>query len=204
MVNKLKEKKGQVSVVMVILIMILCYMFAGMVDLGTRQWGLRETQTKIDIAGMNALYNSVNLDSLRLETLDIGGSGISADGSGASSIDSSKYETKVKNEYTKELSSITYGGVKPTIKYTRVEFQYTNKGLGYKGSSAKSRPQILLESVVSYTVDSSLLTDNVTLNKGGTVQSSLSNTSFTISVQDVANDGKAVLLIHSETKLVLK
>lgn len=67
MINKLKEKKGQISVTMVIFIMVLCYMLASMIDIGNRQWGLRETQTKIDIAGMNALYNSVNLDSLRLE-----------------------------------------------------------------------------------------------------------------------------------------
>lgn len=204
MINKLKEKKGQISVIMVILIMILCYMIAGMVDIGTRQWGLRETQTKIDIAGMNALYNSVNLDSLRLEILDIGGSGISSDGTGADSLNSSQYESKVRDEYRRELSAITYGGARPEIRYTNVDFEYSNTGLGYKGSSAKSRPQVLLESIVSYTVDSSLVTDSLNLNKGGTVTSSLSNTSFTISVQDTAQDGMAILLIHSETKLVLK
>lgn len=205
MINKLKkERKGQISVIMVVLILILCYMFASMVDISTRQWGLKETQTKIDIAGMNALYNSVNLDSLRLETLDIGGSGISSDGSGASSINPSQYETTIRNQYIKELSNITYGGTRPTIKYTKVDFQYTNKGLGYKNTGAKSRPQVLLESIVSYTVDSSLVTDNINVNKTGTVKSSLSNTSFTVTLQDTAGDGKAVLLIHSETKLVLK
>lgn len=204
MINKLKEKKGQISVTMVIFIMVLCYMLASMIDIGNRQWGLRETQTKIDIAGMNALYNSVNLDSLRLEVLDIGGSGISSDGTGADSINSSEYENKVRDEYRRELSAITYGGTRPEIRYTKVDFEYSNTGLGFKGSSAKSRPQVLLESIVSYTVDSSLVTDRLNLNKGGTVTSSLSNTSFTITVQDTAEDGMALLLIHSETKLVLK
>lgn len=204
MINKLKEKKGQISVIMVIFIMILCYMFASMIDIGNRQWGLRETQTKIDIAGMNALYNSVDLNSLRLETLNIGGSGISSDGTGADSITASQYETKVRDEYKKELSTVTYGGASPSIRYTKVDFEYSNTGLGYKGSNAKSRPQVLLESVVSYTVDSSTVTDTLNLNKQATVTSSLSNTSFTVSVQDTAEDGKAILLIHSETKLVLK
>lgn len=204
MINKLKEKKGQISVIMVIFIMILCYMLASMIDIGNRQWGLRETQTKIDIAGMNALYNSVNLDSLRLETLDIGGSGISSDGTGADSLNSSQYATKVRNEYTKELSNITYGGARPNIRYTNVDFEYSSTGLGYKGSGTKSRPQVLLESIVSYTVDSSIVTDKLNLDKQATVTSSLSNTNFTITVKDTAEDGKAILLIHSETKLVLK
>ena len=204
MINKLKEKKGQISVIMIVFIMVLCYMLASMIDIGNKQWGLRETQTKIDIAGMNALYNSVNLDSLRHEVWDIGGSGISSDGTGANSINSSQYESKIRSEYRRELSAITYGGSRPEIRYTNVDFEYSNTGLGYKGSSARRRPQVLLESIVSYTVDSSLVTDRFNLNKGGTVTSSLSNTSFTITVQDTAQDGMSVLLIHSETKLVLK
>lgn len=204
MVNKLNEKKGQISVIMVIFIMGLCYMFAGMIDIGNRQWGLREVQTKLDIAGMNALYNSVNLESLRLETLDIGGSGISSDGSGADSINPSQYEKVIQNAYKNELNTVTFAGEKPTIKYTKVDFQYTSTGLGFKSSNAKKRPQVLLESVVSYKVDSSTFTDSLNFNKKKTVTSSLSNTSFTVSVSETAEDGMATLLIHSETKLVLK
>lgn len=204
MIKKLKSKKGEISVLMVLFILILTYMFGFMLDLGNRQWGIRETQTKIDIAGTNALYKSINLNSLKFESLDIGGTSIGADGSGASSVNPSVYESVIKDAYKKELSAVTYGGSSPTILYTKVDFKYTNTGLGYTAGSAKSRPQVALESVVSYTVDSSLVTDNVNVNKQETVKSSLSNTSFTVNIKDSANDGKAIVYIHSETKVVLK
>lgn len=205
MINRIKkDKKGQISVIVVILIMILSYMFSALVDIGGMQWGLRETQTKLDIAGTNALYKSINLDSLRMEVLDVGGSGISSDGTGASTINPSEYEAVIKKAYNNELSSVTYGNSKPQIKYTKVDFMYTDKGLGFKNSSTKKRPQILLESVVSYTVDSSKVTDSRSIKGKKTVTSSLSNTTFTVTIEDKAEDGKSTLLIHSETKLVLK
>lgn len=203
MVKKLQSKKGAVSVLMVVFILVLCYMFGSMLDLGNRYWGIRETQSKIDIAGSNALYNSINEDNLKYEVLDIGGSAIGIDGSGAGSL-TSAHETVIKNAYKTELANVKFGNASPEILYTKVDFQYTNKGLGYKGTATKSRPQVALESVVRYRVDVSMVTDGVNINKTSTVKSSLSNTSFTVTVKDTAKDGKADLYIHSETKLVLK
>lgn len=206
MLKKIKSKKGQISVLMVVFIMILCYMLAGMVDIANRQWGIEETQSKIDIAGMNALYGSINLDSLRLETLEIsgGGGGIGHDGAGADTINPSQYEPVVKKAYRDELTKVTYGGKSPAIRYTDVDFEYSNFGLGYKGNTAKQRPQVVLESVVSYTVDTSTLTDKFTGTLGKEISSSHANTDFKVTVTESAKDGKAELLIHSITRLVLK
>lgn len=206
MFNKLKNKDGQISVIMVVFIMILCYILSGMVDLGTRYWGLKETQSKIDIAGMNALYGTVNLESLRLETLEIEGSqnGIASDGTGAESVNPDEYEPIVRNAYREELKKVRYGSRKPEIRFTDVNFEFSDFGLGFKESSAKKRPQVVLESVVAYKVDSTTLTDKLSGNINKKVSSSHSNTEFTVTINEKAKDGEAELLIHSITRLVLK
>lgn len=204
MLKKLKQKEGELNILLVVLIMVVCYMLSGMVDISSKQWALKETQSKLDIAGMNALYNSIDLNSLKFEKLDIGGNSIAMDGSGADSLNSSTYTKIVKDAYVEELRNVTYGGKRPTIRYTNVDFSYTNTGLGYSGSTAKRRPQVALESVISYTVASSDLTDISGIYNNKSVTSSLSNTKFDISIEDSANDGESILLIHSETKLVLK
>ena len=203
MKNKITDKKGEVSILMVALIFIVCIMLSGMIDMSTKQWGIKETQSKLDIAGTNALYNSIDLESLKLEELNIGGSSISMDGT-TTSLNSSQYTSVVKSNYTQELSKVTYGGKTPTIRYVNVDFLYTNKGLGYTGSSVKERPQVSLQSVVSYVVPSSTVTDG----SGGlniqTGTSSLSNSTFHIEIEDSVNDGESILVIQSETKIVLK
>lgn len=206
MFNKLKNKDGQISVIMVVFIMILCYILSGMVDLGTRYWGLKETQSKIDIAGMNALYGTVNLDSLRLETLEIEGSqnGIASDGTGAESVNPDEYEPIVRNAYREELKKVRYGSNKPEIRFTDVNFEFSDFGLGFKENSAKKRPQVVLESVVAYKVDSTTLTDKLSGNINKKVSSSHSNTEFTVTINEKAKDGEVELLIHSITRLVLK
>lgn len=200
--NIIKNKNGEVSVLVIALIFISCIMVSGLVDISMSQWGIRETQVKLDIAGTNALYNSIDLESLKLEELNIGGNSITTEG--ASSLASQEYKRTIQDNYLNELSRVTYGGKKPVIKHTNVDFVYTNKGLGYVGSATKARPQVSLQSVVSYTVASSVLTDSMGGFTSKIGNSSLSNTKFEISIEDSANDGESILIIQSETKIVLK
>lgn len=202
----IKNKDGAVSVIVVIFVLILATMLAGMVDMGIMQFGIKETQTKIDVAGTNALYSSINLESLRLETLEVegGGTGIGADGSGLDSINSSKYESVINNRYRDELRMIRYGGQTPQIQYTKVDLEYSDFGLGFKGSSVNKRPQVVLESVVSYTVASSSVSDIFSGNKGKEIKSSHANTNFTVTIGETSGDGEMQVLIHSITRLVLK
>ena len=76
--------------------------------------------------------------------------------------------------------------------------------MGYSGSSVKERPQVSLQSVVSYTVSSSTVTDTSGIFNVKTGTSSLSNSTFNIKVEDSSNDGESILVIQSETKIVLK
>lgn len=203
---KIKERQGSISVIVVIFVFILVSMFAGMVDTSTIQFGLKETQGKIDIAGTNALYSSINLDSLRLETLEIegGGSGIAFDGTGADLVDSSRYESVINTAYRNELRTIEYAGRRPNIRYTKVDMEYSDFGLGYKGAVASKRPQVVLESVVSYTVSSSSLSDTYSGIKSKEIKSSHANSDFVITISETENDGEMNLLIHSTTRIVLK
>ena len=197
MKNKIKNKSGEVSVLVVALIFISCIMVTGLVDMSMSQWGIKETQAKLDIAGTNALYNSI-----KLEELNIGGNSITMDG--ATSLTNKEYEKTIQSNYIDELSKVTYGGQAPVIRHTNVDFVYTNKGLGYVGSTTKARPQVSLQSVVSYKVANSILTDSAGGLTSKTGSSSLSNTKFDISIEDSANDGESILIIQSETKIVLK
>ena len=52
--NIIKNKNGEVSVLVIALIFISCIMVSGLVDISMSQWGIRETQVKLDIAGTNA------------------------------------------------------------------------------------------------------------------------------------------------------
>ena len=80
--------------------------------------------------------------------------------------------------------------------------------MGYNAAngstSAKSRPQVVLESIVSYDVSSSVLIDEFTRNVKKSVQSTYSNSEFSVTVSDRGKDGKSTVMLHSITRIILK
>lgn len=202
-----KENSGAVNIIMVIFLLILVFSFSLMLDLSSTMFGMNEIQSKIDMAGINALYGSVDYRYLRDEELGIvGGGSISSSGT-QTNVSTGQYRDVINEAYKRELYSIDYPGTNPKVENTRVSFEYSDFGLGFNGaesSKAKSRPQVILESMVSYDVSASELSDNATVSKTKSVKSVHSNTSFEVTVRDSEVDGKKKIVIHSITRLVLK
>lgn len=207
--NAKKNVKGAVSIIMVIFILILVTAFAMLIDLSSSMFGMKEIQSKIDIAGINALYNSIDYTQLRDETLGVvNGGSITSSGSLSSDMNERKYVEIIRNKYINELQQIKYPGENPKIQKSEVRFVYNDFGVGYNAAngstSAKSRPQVVLESIVSYDVSSSVLIDEFTRNVKKSVKSTYSNSEFSVTVSDRGKDGKSTVMLHSITRIILK
>ena len=193
---------------MVVFIMIVIFIFTMMVDLATNMWAMKDLQQKIDNAGINALYSSIDISYLKDEILAVNnsGGGIALDGTGKDSVNNSTYKPIIDSAYQQELSKVKFNGANPNIESTRVKFDWTDYGLGYDSStqtSAKKRPQIILESMVSYLVPASDLVDKRTGNETKRVTSTSSG-EYSIVIHETANDGMRKVVIYSNTRIVLK
>lgn len=216
MIKKLKRRfitrtdnvKGAISIVMVIFLLAVSAAFTMLIDLSTTMYGMKEIQSKIDIAGINALYNSIDYTYLRDETLGMSnGDYITSSGGQSSDIGQENYVELIRNNYIRELQSIQYVGVNPQVRKSEVRFEYSNFGVGYNSNtstSAKLRPQVVLESIVSYEVSASILTDEMTRNITKSVKSTYNNSTFSVTISDAGSDGKKTVMLHSITRILLK
>lgn len=214
MLKKLKkiknDKKGAVSIMMVIFILTLVASLSLLIDLSGTMFGMKEVQSKIDIAGINALYNSIDATRLRNEEMGIisNGGSISSSGNISSEVSTGAFADIIRREYIDELNQIRYPGETPMVRSARVSFEHSNFGLGFNSASnstgAKNRPQIVLESIVSYDVPSSAIVDRISKSITKKVNSVHSNSEFKVTIEDVASDGMKTVLVHSITRLVLK
>lgn len=211
MLEKLKkENKGAVGIIMVIFILTLAGALALLMDISSTMFGMKEIQSKIDMAGINALYDSIDLRYLRNEEMGVvsGGGVISSSGNISSEVLSGNYKSIIETKYRDELNSINYPGSNPKVRKASVTFEHSNFGLGYNSavnsSGANSRPQIVLESIVSYDVSASTLVDEVTRSVTKRVRSVHTGTDFTVTVTDAGVDGMKTVLVHSITRIVLK
>lgn len=206
-IKNAKDTKGAISIAMVIFLLVMAAAFGLIIDLSSTMFGMKEIQSKMDIAGMNALYNSVDYTYLRDESLGIlNGGSISSSGT-ASNVSSGDYIGIIRDNYKEELNKIKYPGSNPEIRKSAVRFEYSDFGVGYNTSnstSAKSRPQVVLESIVSYEISSSTLSDAVTRNLTKSVKSTYNNTTFSATVSDSGKDGKSTVMLHSITRIILQ
>lgn len=207
MFKKIKtERKGAISIIMVLFILTLVSSLSLLFDMSYSMFGMREIQSKIDMAGINALYSTIDLEALRNEEMGVINGGGSISHSGVSNL--GNFAPVVRSAYIEELQKIRYHGDAPTVRRAEVSFEYSNFGLGYNSavnsSGAKKRPQIVLESIVSYEVPVSTIIDETTRKVTGSVDSYHQTGSFTVTVQDIGADGKKTVLVHSITRIVLK
>lgn len=205
--QKINSSKGAISIMMVIFLLTLSAAFAMLIDLSSIMFGMKEIQSKMDIAGMNALYNVVDYRYLRDETLGLtNGESITSSGTTSFAGTTSTYATLIRNKYNDELRSIKYPGSNPKIEKSRVSFEYSKFGVGYNSSSssAKSKPQVVLESIVSYEVSASNLVDSITRNLVKRVWSTYDAKDFTVTISDTGQDGKSKVMLHSITRIILE
>ena len=200
-----KENKGAISILIVIFIFILVIAFDGLFGISTSMSSITGLQSKLDIAGLNALYDSVALKDNQLGVVD-GGGIITNDGQVNQAVFEGKFKNVIKRKYEDELRRIEFPGKNMKILKTDVDFEYSNFGIGFSSSSstARQRPQIILESIISYDVASSSAFDELDRVKGKDIKSVRSGTTINITVTDSGRDGYQTIVVHSVTRLVLK
>ena len=203
-----KENKGAISILIVIFIFILVIAFDGLFGISTSMSSITGLQSKLDIAGLNALYDSVDLNALKDNQLGVvdGGGIITNDGQVNQAVFEGKFKNVIKRKYEDELRRIEFPGKNMKILKTDVDFEYSNFGIGFSSSSstARQRPQIILESIISYDVASSSAFDELDRVKGKDIKSVRSGTTINITVTDSGRDGYQTIVVHSVTRLVLK
>lgn len=206
--KKVNSTKGAISIAMVIFLLVVSSAFALLIDMSSVMFGMKEIQSKIDIAGINALYNTIDYDYLRDETLGLtNGDAITSGGQVSSNLNQQNYISVIRNRYMDELRSIKYPGSNPQVIKSEVRFEYSNFGIGYNSNTstaAKARPQVILESIVSYEIESSTLMDEVTRDLTKSVNSTYNNSNFSVTISDKGKDGKSTVMLHSITRVVLE
>lgn len=208
--NILKNKKGNISIVMVIAVVIATIVVTGLVDILNRTYTLKEVESIMDMCGVSTLESVVQDKQLKEEIFsyndeneaDINTQTKKTDNN--TSIVSAKYK-QLMNSAIKTNSNLK----KVNITNTNVEFIYgkgktANDGVFGLGKSKKARPQIVLFT----TAEIYIKTSNSSFNIPEVVEkeffNSRSNSKFKIRYKDKTADGYTVLTVRSETRVVYR
>lgn len=200
--NKIrKNDKGNSVILYVGIVLIVCYAITLFLDLLTKTWVFNELQGKLDIATKNTLSSAFNTQALREEMLYITKDGYIDTTSGNKVL--SNYQDEVWNKFNTEIQkSYKIGGtlVEVIPQKVAISLENSNRGLGF---SKKSRPQLVLHTVLkvrlkastTYDVINNLSYSLFTADNSGTVD---------ISYSGVTADGKAELIIRTNRRLVYR
>ena len=184
--NKIKEKKAGFSLLYVMLAFITILIITGLTDILHKTYVLNEIQSMMDVAGVSSLKVGVDEKKLRLEIFDI-------------------KETYVKNTFKYQMTNLlnnsqTVKSYKLSDDMIKLSVINSNWGLG---GITKSRPQAVLDTVITLKIKSSYFFDLVP-GISEKFYSSLNNNNFTVTLSGETNDGYDELIIRSVSRLVYR
>lgn len=180
----LKNKKGNFSVLFVILCLIGVLIVTAMADILKESYVLNEIQGIMDVAGVSALNASVDKQALREEQFKY---------------DKDTLITTYHDIINQRINTgdlITY---KRIIK-TEVKHDISTQGLG---DGSKPSNQLWLDSVMLVRVKTSAVFD-VLPGMQKQFYDSKSNSKFTVQVNGKTEDGNTELIIRSVSRLVYR
>lgn len=205
MINKIKKilnnKKGAFSILAVILVFIVVLAITAFTDITSKSYVINEIQGNMDISGINALQNSIDTLRLRAEQLATDSANSADTNTGA--MLTSNYKSKINSAFDTELkkrisSNSTIVGVQQ-LNY-KVDFTYDIWGFG---TSAKKRPQIVLDETYRITIRASSKFDTITpIAKA--MYSAREGSNFSVSYGGTNGDGNVELIVRSVTREVYR
>lgn len=210
--KKLLEKRGNISIISTVLILIGMTILFAMYDFTTRTWVLHEVRGIMDSAGTTTLAEVIDKNFLKDEVFSVQtpqGGNLAIDTTDWTERNyalSQQAQLKIKNTYTAKLNSqVVEGGL---IKGTNLlnlnsYVKYDDWGTG-GAASGKSRAYIVLDSVVAVDVATSRTYDLPLQLHSGMFKDVRSGATF--EVQDVESlDGNTMrIIVRSVVRVVYR
>ena len=212
MKSPLKNNKGSISIIGVIITIIVVTALSGYLGILNSSWVYNEVQSIMDLSATNTLQASLDTEALRREILGVNdgssssaSTSIGSQGQGASSVNQTKINSTLKAIYQNELNK-NLGTNSIITGINLVSFDadlvYTSWGATYNGT-AKSRPQLRLDAVVQV---------KIKINKDFDGLSSYNLKMFnaknggdiTISVAGTTGDGETILNVRTLSRILYK
>lgn len=212
--NKLKEKRGSLSIIGAILCLIVVVILQYYLDMNKTSWVQNELQSIMDVSGINALQESINNDLLRKEILAVTenksdgttiNNGVSS--SGNTSVSSESLNKITKTNFEKELkscvkvnnsiiSAFNIERFKSTLEFSDWGINKTTSG------TANKKAQLTLDSTIKVTLQENVKFDYKAHTE--TMYDAKTGTNFSISVAGQTPDGRLVVLVRTHSRVVYR
>ena len=202
----LKQKKGNLSILGIFLVLIVITVIAGTININNASWIVNEVQSIMDISATNALQNSLDTKALRDEIISVLGSDSSVENDGKVVVEQDKVNKIVKDKYIQEINrAIKTNDLIKSFKIVRFnsELEYSSWGLNYGTNTNKRRPQLSIDSVIQITLKYNEKYDGLN-TKNLNVYDAKSGGNFTINVAGKTNDGEIILTVRNLSRLVYR
>ena len=200
----LNNNKGFVSILVTILCLIGVVIISYLIDSNTQSLVIREVEGMMDASGKNTLNQVVNVKKLKQEIF-----GLFEDGEEIKKEDpdgvvplSSTTKTKIENIYKSELNSqVSTNSVILDAKVDTVNIEFGKSSWG-GGLSSKSRPYIVLDTVVTLRIKHTQAFDYSESYHNRTFKAVKSgNTDITVQDLGSPQNGEMVMVIRSVTRM---
>lgn len=205
---KLRNKKGDTSLMGVIIAFIAITMIASFFNITKKNYVKNEIQSILDVSTINALNNSIDRTAIRTEMYKIKGTNEYIDKRGGTVVishDTTNMENVIKTNLETELSrNIKTTGVIKNYKVENIETSLINssKGVNY-GTSATTKPQIYMDATISFEMDDNKNFDALTTHSYS-IKNAFSGNSYNITITGTAKDGKVRLIARTTSRVVFK
>ena len=191
--NKLKEKKGEVSLLFVILAVTLVIYITGNLKLFEEQYAIDEIQSIMDTTGVSTLEKVIDFRILKDEMFGIDINNRMEIGEANKVLND--YEEQIRREYRSKLKFNEKLIDSCDIKLQDIYFE--NSSWGKKETS----PQIILETIVTVRLKAGIGTDTIG-NKNNSFYSGKKGSSIEIMSSGVTDDGLIELTLRSTVRTV--
>lgn len=182
--NFLKNKKGNFSIIFVILAFIALLIITATTDIMRQAYVLNEAQGIMDVAGVSAIRGAVDEESLRGEEFIFSNDYAVA-----------KYREIVDSRF-KETSIIKF----KDLEVEDIHYEYSSEGLG---QNAKEAHQVWMDSYMVVRVKSSPIFDLLpSLEKQ--FYKSYNRGNFSVTATGLTEDGESELIIRSVSRVVYR
>lgn len=191
--NKLKNKKGEVSILFVILAITLVIYITGNLKLFEEQYAIDEIQSIMDTTGVSTLEKVIDFRILKDEMfgIDINNK---MELNEANKI-LNNYEEQIRREYRNKLKFNKNLIDSWEIKVQDIYFENSSWG------KSDVSPQIILETILTVKLKAGIGTDTIA-NKDNSFYSGKKGSSIEIMTAGVANDGLIELTLRSTVRTV--
>lgn len=206
--NKLKEQKGAISIIFIILSLILIMIITAFMTINKSTYLQNEVQSVMDSSATSALSMSIDKSALKKEMFTVGSSYISGDGT-KKSINQSQLEDIVKTNYMNELAqNLGQNSIDGIMSYDitnfSVELSYTDWGVSDGQGKTIKRPQLIMNSVVQVKVKSYADFDLLSTYTTSLYNARTSKNDVSVTVAGRTNDGEIILAVRTLARLVYR